>query len=214
MPGIRRGKVCRSWVRSAPVRAMLAVLVISSFAWSSTPLRPARAQACLSDLEPSETPVQAMPISGAVCIDATMPEGDQDLFRWTVGEDEGVKRWTLTLTGIPTTQTLLQLRRVDSPPDATSVQLGNPLVELAVQPQVTEPSVAGDLLVPPGDYVVAVGRGGVLSGLTETSSAYGLTIAPGSALPQVGDVEPNDGPDQATAVKGAFAISGDLEVSN
>src|SRR5262245_49691083 len=141
---------------SAGLALILMMSIGSNFVSS-----PVGAAGCQTDQEPSEKPEEAPSLAGAVCVDGTMPEGDQDLFRWTVAEGDGPRRWTLSLTGIPTTQTLLQLRRVDSPVGTTPVQLSNPFVELAVQPQVTEPAVATDLLVPPGDYVVAIGRGGV-----------------------------------------------------
>lgn len=154
-----------------------------------------------------------MALSGAVCVQGTMAEKDQDLFLWTVSETEAGKLWSLTLTGVPETTTLVEVYPVESEPGKAPVQLGSRLLQFAVQVGHSEPAEEADLLFLPGVYLIGVGRGGTIDGAPTPTNDYNLTIAPDGDVPAVGDVEPNDDAKKATPVEGAFALSGDLQKS-
>lgn len=170
---------------------------------------------CVADTEPNDTPDTAMPLAGAACVGGTMVEGDQDLFLWTLSDEDVSSRWTISLVGIPATETILQIMRVTSPPEETTLQLSDRFIELTVGPGEHEvPAVQPDTLFLPGRYVIAVARSAVAPGMTASTDAYTLTLAPGTPVPPTGDVEPNDDPETATTVQGAFALSGDLQNSS
>src|SRR5262245_25006034 len=123
MYGVRRRGAVRPRVRV--IRLLSTLLLFASVCSGLLSVPVVRAQSCLSDQEPSETPETAMALSGAVCIQGTMEEKDQDLFLWTVSEDDATRFWSLTLTGVPETTTLVEVYRVESEPGKAPVQLGS-----------------------------------------------------------------------------------------
>ncbi|HEU5433531.1 MAG TPA: hypothetical protein VFU81_17830, partial [Thermomicrobiales bacterium] len=77
-----------------------------------------------------------------------------------------------------------------------------------------QPATQPNLLFPAGAYLLGISRSGTVSGDALQSDAYRLTIAAGDPLPPLGDREPNDSGDAATAVASAFSLTGDRQGSD
>ncbi|GIW04525.1 MAG: hypothetical protein KatS3mg059_1145 [Thermomicrobiales bacterium] len=70
------------------------------------------------------------------------------------------------------------------------------------------------MLFAPGTYLLGISRSETASGTTLRSDRYRVQIDAGTDLPPPGDPEPNDDPQSAGQVAGAFALSGDREGSD
>lgn len=189
----------------ALVAAMLAVTVTKASAQG----------ACLPDAEPNDQPTLASIRGGELCLDGTLAEGDQDLVAWEVGADDVRTRWSFGLTGVEDALTTLHMLRVTSEPGVEPPTLDTtPLVALESGPDARDAPPRQDVLVPPGRYVLAVFRSGPQGAVPEPATDYHVAVVRGSDLPPGLDPEPNDAPDTAAPVSGAFAVSGDLAGSD
>src|SRR5688572_1301373 len=61
----------------------MAVIVIVVVLWGGS-----LAQSCTAALEPNQTPNEATPFSGNGCLTGTISVDNQDLFVWTLGEQD------------------------------------------------------------------------------------------------------------------------------
>ena len=95
---------------------------VSPAPWPVAPPE-ARAQPpCEAETEPNDTPDGLPWRSGQLCLEGTLPEGDQDLALWEVAPADAATPWTVTLhEGVPGTLSILQLLPVTSPPGSITV---------------------------------------------------------------------------------------------
>lgn len=139
---------------------------------------PLSAQSCIADREPNDQPPQATPLTGAGCITADLGDSDQDLYVWTLPDSAARQPWTLTLQGMPTGQTALQLLRITLADNGADVADSTKLYEFSVQRGAS--ATVGPLLLLPGVYYLGVsGAGG--------TGAYQIAIAAADALPPATD---------------------------
>ena len=167
---------------------------------------------CVAEAEPNDSPDQAGAATGAGCLAGTLPSGDQDLVAWELTAADAQGAWTITVEGVPGARTIVDLRSVLSAPVVEPLEVGGPLLVLAVEQGSAEPEALTDLLLAPGRYIVGVSAGGQPE-TPESGLAYRVTLAQGAALPMPGDAEPNDDAGSASSVESAFALSGDLQGS-
>ena len=165
---------------------------------------------CAPESEPNDAPDQADATTGASCLGGTLPAGDQDLVVWEVTAADAAGAWTITVEGVPGTRTIMDLRPVTSAPGVEPLEIGGPLVVLAVEQGSDVPEALTDLLLAPGRYLVGVSAGGQPEGPPEPDLGYRVTLEPGGDLPASGDLESNDDAATASPVAGAFALWGDL----
>ncbi len=168
---------------------------------------------CLTDTEPNDTPETAATFSGPACIAGSLPDGDQDLYLWTVTEAQAAGPWDITLDGVDGTVTGAKVLAVTSAPGETPLVIGNVVAEVDQPVDAFEPAAASGLLFPAGEYLVGIARSATADGNPPLDVGYRVRIDAGTPLPPSGDVEPNDDLTTATALSGAFAISGDLRDS-
>ena len=60
---------------------------------------------CAPDTEPNDTPETAPVVDGPGCIAGTLPDGDQDLYLWTITDAQATQPWDLTIDGVEGTAT-------------------------------------------------------------------------------------------------------------
>lgn len=201
----------RALVGPTSVVSALLLTVLSltaAFVMSASP--PALAQAgCASDAEPNDEPASATPLGDAACAVGSLPGEDlQDLYLWQIPQAEGPGFWQLSLRGLPGALTSAQLLPVTSDPSAQPLEVGSRLVTIDVPPDTSDAVISGDLLLPPGAYLLAVYRSAWI--LEEPpDEQYEVALGRGSALPQTTEAEPNDDVASATPVSGAFTLLAD-----
>ena len=171
------------------------------------------ASSCAADTEPNDTPETAPVIDSPGCVAGTLPESDQDLFLWTVTDQQASQPWDITLDGVGGTITGVKVLQVTSDPGVTPLVIGNQILEVDQALDASGPTTLSDVLIPAGRYLVGISRSSTVDASIPVDLSYQLTIAAGAPLPPSGDVEPNDDPTTANTVSGAFAISGDLRDS-
>ena len=165
---------------------------------------------CVDELEPNDSQASVPSYTGAFCLTGSLPtSADQDLLVWEPTTGDPAARWTVTLTGVPGVLTILTASAVTSPP-GDPVGVGTQIVDLRVAPEQIGSAVAADLLLAPGRVLFGVARSDRPDGAEVSDTGYRISVEPGTPLPAPGDEEPNDVPDTATKLEGAFALGGDL----
>ncbi|MBX3030829.1 MAG: VWA domain-containing protein [Chloroflexi bacterium] len=167
--------------------------------------------ACVADVEPNDTPEEATTLAAPMCIEGTLPDGDQDLFLWTVSEADAGHPWTFTIEGPPATLTSAKLLPIVSEPGAVPIRPGNVLLAVDHGPDAFEPTATPDILLRPGRYLLGISRSSTADGSLLIDPPYRLEIVPGTPLPPIVEQEPNQDAATATVVADLFAVSGDLQ---
>lgn len=192
--------------------AMAAVLVAGMLpAGSGTTLAQLAQDTCLAEVEPNDTPEEAISTSGSVCITGELPDGDQDLFLWEVPEQAAATRWTFGVEGIPGTLTGLKVFRVDSAPGEEPVAVERtPWLDIESGPSEPAEGLLADVLLPVGRYLLGISRSESADGSVPTSLAYSFRVISDPPWPPHADIEPNDDPSTAGPIGDGFEIGGDL----
>ena len=172
---------------------------------------PAVSTSCVAEAEPNDQPDTAVNVTGAACLDGSLPDGDgQDTWVWTIGDADAQHSWTVSFRGMPGAKSSVQLQAISSAPGVTPIAWsGQPLLVVETGPGPTA-ATASDVLLPAGRYVLGVGRTASLDGSPLASLDYTITVSPGDPLPPDADTEPNDDPAHAVGERDAFAMSGDV----
>ncbi|MBA2246806.1 MAG: hypothetical protein H0W23_01650, partial [Chloroflexia bacterium] len=158
-----------------------------TIAQRSTPASPA---GCLVAVEPNDLPSDAVELPpGASCASAGNAASGQDLYRWTVSEEEAARRWTISVTAIAGQVAALEVYNVEI--DAAGTILAATKL-VSTTGGVDQPVSHQNLLWAPGTYYIGVASSG--------PGPYQLAITMGDPLPDT--VEP------AAEVPGAFAVAG------
>ncbi|MGB5625405.1 MAG: hypothetical protein WBM61_06725, partial [Woeseiaceae bacterium] len=134
------------------------------------------------EFEPNDDPQQGIPFSAPVTLSGSMGGYDQDAFLWQISDADALKRWNLTLHGIPDALTGVSIVRINYGPDANAagddteeVVLGtNTLLTFGIR-DGSRPATRQNIFFPAGDYVVGFFQAG-------TSSSGYQPPAPGSAF--------------------------------
>jgi len=174
----------------------------------------AAAPACTSETEPNDTEGAAGSLSGAVCVNGTLPDGDQDLFVWDISGSAAALRWTFSLSGVFPTVTAIKVLSITSAPGVTPVVAGSQIYQLATSALDVAPAVDTDVLFAPGRYLLGLTRTATPQGGTPPDPGYSFQIQAGSPLPANRDREPNDDVSHAVAVHGPLALTGDSQGSD
>lgn len=170
--------------------------------------------ACLADREPNDAPEQSAAAVAPLCIEGTLPADDQDLVLWDVSEADALQPWTFRVDGPPRTLTGLRIIPIVSEPGESPVRVGSPLLEVDHGPSDIGPTIAADVLMPPGRFVIGVTRSDTDDGSEVTDPRYRVEVAPGAPLPDPLEQEPNDEPSDASPVEDLFVLGGDLQGSH
>jgi hypothetical protein len=194
----------------APVMALITPVLVLAAQASMTTGGVAAQAACVADVEPNDQPAWTDPAASEVCIDGTLPQGDQDMFPWQVGDADLETRWTFSLSGIEDASTGLQLLRVTSEAGVEPVTVDpEPLLELGSSPDVAQAAPRGRVLVLPGRYILGVFRSPPEGVLDAPAVDYHVAIVRGDPMPARRETEPNDEASSGNPVAGAFETSGD-----
>ena len=193
----------------AGVVAFLVLLAVSATAT----LGPVAAQACATDGEPNGTPEEALPFVGPGCIAGTVPDGDQDLFLWTVTDADALTPWTIGIDGPARMLTSAQVFPITSEPGAAPITVASAILSVDHAPDDIGPVFAQDVLLRAGRYVLGVARSMTDDGSVVADPAYRIEVTPGTPLPPSVEDEPNDEPSAADPVRDLFSIGGDLQGS-
>jgi len=172
--------------------------------------------ACGVESEPNELPEQAPSLVGEICLTGTLPPqepADQDLALWDVLPEDGMTTWRFTLRGVPTTITSVHVIPVTSPPGVFPLEVTSDFVRVDSDAHLDTPAGVVETRIPPGRYLLGISRGAPFEHPLTDDIAYELRLVRTGTLPPTGDVEPNDDPTTASAVAGAFTVSGDLVAS-
>ena len=184
-------------------------LLLAMGSAASQPITSVAQSGCTPETEPDDAPEQAAFLTGHVCIEGTLPDGDQDLFLWEVSAAEAATGWMLTLDGVGGTLTGLEVLPVTSDPGVTPLSVGNTLLTVSSDPLADGPITRSDVLLPSGRYLLGMTRSSLPDGSSPTAVDYSFSIEPGLPLPASADAEPNDDATTATPISGAFSLSGD-----
>lgn len=170
--------------------------------------------ACSAEREANDDPDTAAGLGfaeGALCLEGTLPAGDQDLFAWELPESAPATPWSFEVTGIRGTLTSLRLLAISSEPGVLPIVVGGTALTLDAPPEQLGTVRTDDLLLPPGRYLLAIARSEQADGAVPPDTAYRIVVHEGAPLPPSADVEPNDLPDASSPLEGAFHASGDLQ---
>jgi len=173
--------------------AVMAIIATASPSASAQPATPATVDStCVVATEPNDQPAEATDLgSGVACASGEYPGGGQDLYRWTVTDDEAAARWSFTLTPVPGQVGLVEVFDVEFDDAGTIIAATKLVSAIGEASAVTS---LPNLLWPPGDYYIGVAHSG--------PGAYRFDIAEGEPLPE--DTAVSDAP---ATVSDAFAIS-------
>ena len=153
-------------------------------------------QTCSQEIEPNDQIDQAQILSGALCFQGDIQNDAQDRFLWTIPTSEGAHGWLIDYAGgYATARVLIQSVK---PADGGAPQSEGPeLLRLDVD-EGSYGARSSEFLLQPGTYLVDV--------LASGASPYQLRIT--ANPPEAVEVEPNDTPEQATALPMDKVISG------
>jgi hypothetical protein len=180
---------------------LLSVLPAPDVAFSQAP-------DCQAETEPNNTEAEVQAVEGAFCIAGDLPEvADQDLFLWTVSDEDAKFIWTMTVAGPVGVVTSAKLLTLSSEPGVDPIVAGTQIAEVGTTPESDAP-VSSSFLMTPGRYLVGISRTDSTTGPPLTTT-YELALAQSSRLPKRLDDEPNDAADTASPVSGAFETAGD-----
>jgi len=171
------------------------------------------AGACTESPEPNDSPEAASRFEAPGCLVGRLTDGDVDLIVWTVDERQSAQTWDITLRGVGGTATSVKIVPITSAPATEALVLGTTSLEVVQPADASEATEVADVLLPAGRFLIGIGRSGTADGTPPVDIGYRLDIRAGNPLPLSGDIEPNDSADTASAVRDAFAISGDLRDS-
>jgi hypothetical protein len=194
-PSAGYGTTLRSPYRNKSLwTVLLAVTFLGLVAATQT-----HADDCLAEAEPNDTPAAATPIGNQRCLSGSLAGNDQDFFLWSLSAERALSSyWQFELEGGADNLTKVVVFRAD--------RHGQSLTPVRVYTFDAEGgriAKTPPLLFAPGDYLFGITKGA-------SNGGYRLQLRPGQQLPEAGDQEPNDRPDQATPIAGEFAVSGDL----
>ena len=186
------------WVMVAGVLATACLL--------AAPPLPLAAQdpACTAEVEPNDNPDALTFVSGTLCVEGTLPASDQDLLLWELSPEEAARPWTITVDGIEGTLTGLQIVSVASEPGVIPVVAGTRIIGVDAPPSAFGPVVRDGVLLPAGRLIVGISRSTYPDGGEPEQTGYRFSLQPGDPLPAPSETEPNDTPDAANPVAGAF----------
>ncbi|MBA2468408.1 MAG: hypothetical protein H0V37_03270, partial [Chloroflexia bacterium] len=173
--------------------AVMAIIATVSPSASAQPATPATVDStCVVATEPNDQPAEATDLgSGAACGRGDYPGGGQDLYRWTVTDDDAAARWSFTLTPVPGHVGLVEIYDVEIDDAGTILAATRLVSKMGEAGAITS---LPNLLWPPGEYYVGVAYSG--------PGAYQLDIAAGDPLPADVDIADTPAP-----VSDAFAIT-------
>ncbi len=163
---------------------LLLALVESGFGYPRT----------LFEREPNDTVDQAQSFRGQARLIGELPPGDIDHFLWVLDDAESDRLWTLELTGETDSEILAELlwpaEEVESAVMEFGVQADETRGEetglVAVEITSRRPSrVLRDLLVPPGEHLVRLGR-------RSGTGDYRLSFTESGRVAIRGNVNPED----------------------
>jgi hypothetical protein len=154
---------------------------------------------CDDATEPNDEPVDAQELPEiTACVAAEHDEAGQDIYRWTVSEEDAGQRWTIATTGIPNQAISIDVFHADL--DANGVVVDQTPMASA-DSGANEGASLTNLLWPAGEYLIGVATSG--------AGAYQLTITAGDPTPDEDEAEPNDDATVAQQVTGEFGLTGD-----
>jgi hypothetical protein len=155
---------------------------------------------CITEVEPDDV-ADAAPLAELPgCLTGRLPDGDsQDLWLWTIDDDDSHRLWTFTLQGVVGALTAVQLVPITSPPDAHPITYFGVTWHLDVRPDATGPATATGVLLPAGRFVLAIARTASAEGQPPADDTWRLEVASGPLPPPAG-----------RRLTGAFETSGEL----
>ena len=152
------------------------------------------------EFEPNDQPHQAIPFSAPVTLSGSMGGYDQDAFLWRISDADALKRWNLTLHGIPEALTGVSIVRVDYGPDpnapeggdAEEVVIGaNSLLRFGIR-DGSRPVTKHNVFFPAGDYIVGLFQAGTSSpGYQPPKVGGAIEDAMGSGTNAQPEIKPN-----------------------
>lgn len=152
---------------------LMVLLTLPAPATMAQPATPAALAGCVAATEPNDQPDTATDLgSGAACASGAYG-GGQDIYRWTVGNDEAASRWSLGLTALPAQVGLLEVYDVELD-EAGTILAVTKLLSTMSQPGAA--TSLPNLLWTPGEYYIGVAYSG--------PGPYQLDIASGDPLAQ------------------------------
>ncbi len=150
------------------------------------------------EIEPNNTPKQALGFSAPAILSGSMSGGDQDAYLWQISDADALKLWDLTLHGIPEALTGVSIVRVRYGQDPNDKDESKPAVILGFDNLLTfgirdgsRPVYRQNLFFPAGDYVVGFFQAGTKKGFQPPSPKLGLVqlTSPKSALDEIGSTK-------------------------
>ena len=202
----------------SPIVLVTAIALLAALPSAWPMAEPAAAQDgldCIAEVEPNDQLADPIPsLAGDVCLSGTLPaDREQDLVLWEVAPEDGLTRWTFTVRGVPTTVTSVRVFPIlaTAGPVPTKEDIVSSLIRVDSDAHPDTPPGVATFQFPPGRYLLGISRGWPSFGQKITDDvSYEVSIVGDRTLPSTGDFEPNDSPSAATAMSGAFEVSGDL----
>ena len=160
------------------------------------------AQRCTEELEPNNTPPEATAFAGMGCIIGTLEDSDQDLFAWTVTNDDfRYRRIVFEIDPKEAELVSLQFMKLSFAENGTDVIGKEDLFKLEATEKIN--ATFPQILIEGNYHLGIVGKGSYVVNIHEVDPS----------LPGSFDREPNDSGEEAKEKTSSFAFSGDLEGS-
>jgi hypothetical protein len=170
------GVMMRGW--RCLLAGALASLVLGA-ASAATAAAQVGTDACTTDGEPNGTPEEAFAYAAPGCIVGSIPDGDQDLYLWTVTEADALLPWTIGIDGPARMLTSAQVIPITSDPGAP-ITVSSPLLSVDHGPDDIGPVFAQDVLLRAGRYVLGVARSMTDDGSVVDDPAYRVEVTAGT----------------------------------
>lgn len=173
--------------RSHVVAASLLVALAASLTSIGT------AQECRLEVEPNDTPVDAVALGPYLCLVGELVGEDQDAYVWEVDEAAAMQEWTIQIQGIPGQLTKLDVLDVEFTEDGSGVAGFETVVTWGTDDG--RPSTSEPFRIAPGRYVLGVSKSG-------GSGQYAAHLRPGA------DLSRGRSSSRETTREGAHAVAG------
>lgn len=116
------------------------------------------AQECRIEVEPNDTPAEAVPLDPYLCLVGEIAGQDQDAYVWEVGEDAAMQAWAIEIQGVSGQLTKMDVLDVTFAENGVDVAGFDSLLSWGTRdgrPATSEPFV-----VAPGRYVLGISTSG------------------------------------------------------
>ncbi len=118
-------------IKHAALTGIFAICILWQLAFAATAIP------VIVEIEPNNSPKQALEFSAPAILSGSMSGVDQDAYLWRISDADALKRWDMTLHGIPKALTGVSIVRVKYGQDPNDKDESKPAVILGLDELLT-----------------------------------------------------------------------------